>query len=85
VGGGLIDCLMVNVFVLSTVDRGLEPRSGQTKNYRICICSFFPEHAALMSKNKVLTRNQDNVSECIDMSTSRRGLLFQCAKFIKSN
>ena len=49
--GGLIDCLMVNVFVLSTVDRGLEPRSGQTKSYRICICSFFPEHAALMSKN----------------------------------
>ena len=48
----------------SVVDHGLEPRSGQTKNYKIGICCFFAKHTALRRKSKDwLARNQDNVSE----------------------
>ena len=57
------------------VDRGFEPRSGQTKDYKIGICCFSGKHAALRRKNKDwLAWNQDNVSEWSDMSI--RGLLF---------
>ena len=60
----------------SPVDRGFEPRSSQTKYYKIGICCFPAKQAALRSKNKDwLTQNQNNVSEWSDMST--RGLLFQ--------
>ena len=32
---------------LSVVDRGFEPRSGQTKDYKIGICYFSSKHAIL--------------------------------------
>jgi hypothetical protein len=32
--------VMVSVLVSSAVDRGFEPRSGQTKDYIIGICCF---------------------------------------------
>ena len=65
-----------NVFTSSVEDRGLEPQSGQTRNYRIGICCFSSKHALLSRKSKdCLVRNQDNVSESDDMST--RGLMFQ--------
>jgi hypothetical protein len=32
--------VMVSVLFLSVVDRGFEPRSGQTKDYKIGICCF---------------------------------------------
>ena len=39
------------------------------KSYKIGICCCFAKHAALRSKSKdKLARNQDNVSECGDMS-----------------
>jgi hypothetical protein len=42
------------------------------------LCCFSAKHASLMRKKKDwLTRNQDNVLECGDMST--RGLLFKRA------
>ena len=67
---------MVSELAWSVVDRGLEPRSGQTKDYKIGICCFSAKDVALRSKNKDwLARNQNNVSEWSDMST--RGLLFQ--------
>ena len=54
-----------------------EPRSGQTKDYKIGICCFSANHAALRRKSKDwLARNQDNVSEWGDM-------LFQRASTIK--
>ena len=31
---------MTSVLTSSTVDSGVEPRSGQTKDYKICICCF---------------------------------------------
>ena len=56
---------MVSVLVSSAGDRGFEPRSGQTKDYRIGICCFSGMQAALRKKNKdCLARNQDIVSEC---------------------
>jgi hypothetical protein len=51
---------MVSVLVSGAVDRGFEPRSAQTKNYKIGICCFSAKHAALRSKNKDwLARNQN--------------------------
>ena len=67
---------MVSVLTSSAVDRGIEPRSGQTRDYKIGICCFSAKYAALRRKSKDwLDRNQNNVSEWSDMST--RGLLFQ--------
>ena len=60
---------MVSVLASSVVDRGFEPRSGQTKDYKIGICCFSARHAALRRKSKGwLVRNQDNVSEWGDIS-----------------
>ena len=68
--------VMVNVLAFSMVDRGFEPRSSQTKDYKIGICCFSAMHEVLRRKNKDwFARNQDNVSEWSDMSI--RGLLFQ--------
>ena len=64
---------MVSVLASSVVDCGFEPRSGQTKDYKIGICCFSAKHAALRRKSK--DWNQNNESEWSDMST--RGLLFQ--------
>ena len=61
---------MVSVLASSAVDRGFEPRSGQTKDYKIGISCFSAKHAALKRKSKDwLARNQNNVSEWSDMST----------------
>jgi hypothetical protein len=66
----------------NAVDRGFEPRSGQTKDYKIGIYCFSAKHAALRSKSKDwLARIQNNVSEWSNMSI--RGLLYQCASTIK--
>ena len=56
--------VMVNVLTSSAVDRGLEPRSGQTKDYQIGICCFSTKNAALWRKRKHwLAPNRNNVSE----------------------
>ena len=61
--------VMVGVLSLSAVDRGFEPRSGQTKDYKIGICCFFTKLTALREKIKDwLAQNQNNVSEWNDMS-----------------
>ena len=68
--------VMVSVLASSVVDHGLEPLSGQTKDYKIGICWFSAKQAALRRKSKDwLTRNQDNVSGWVDMFILR--LLFQ--------
>jgi hypothetical protein len=38
--------LMVSVLSSSVVDRGFEPRSGQTKDYKIVMCCFSAKYAA---------------------------------------
>ena len=68
--------VMVSVLASSVVDRGFEPRSGQTKDYKIGIRYFSDTPAALWRKSKDwLALNQDNVSEWSDMSI--HGLLIQ--------
>ena len=68
--------VIASVLASSAVDHGLEPRSGQIKDYNIGICCFSANHAALRRKNKDwLARNQNNVSKWSDMSIC--GLLFQ--------
>ena len=60
----------------SEVNRRLEPKSGQTKDYKVGICGFSTKHAALRRKSKDwLIWNRDNVSEWGVMSI--RGQLFQ--------
>ena len=44
--------VMINVLSSSLVDRGFDPRSGQTNDYEIGICCFSNKHAALRSKGK---------------------------------
>jgi hypothetical protein len=54
---------VVSVLTSSAVDCGFEPRSGQTKDYKIGISCFSTKHAALRKKSKDwLARNQNNVS-----------------------
>ena len=54
--------VMVSVLASSAVDRGIEPRSDQTKDYNIGICCFSTKHAVLMRKTKDwLPPIQDNV------------------------
>jgi hypothetical protein len=68
--------VMVSVLASSAVDRGFEPRSGQTKDYTIDIYCFSAKHTALRRMSKYwFARKQANVSEWCDMSV--RGLLFQ--------
>ena len=67
---------MVSMFTSSVVDRGFEPRSDKTKDYKIGICCFSAKHALLSSKSKDwLDRDRVNLSEWNCMST--RELLFQ--------
>ena len=47
-----IGSVIVSVLASSAVDRGFEPRSGQTKDYEIGICCFSAKHAALRRKSK---------------------------------
>jgi hypothetical protein len=71
-----IGCVIVSMLASGAVDRGFEPWLGQTKEYKIGICCFSAKHAALRRKSKGwLAKNQNDVSEWIDMSTCR--LLFQ--------
>ena len=44
--------VMVSVLATSAVDRGFEPGSGQTQDYRIGICCFSARHAALGERAK---------------------------------
>ena len=57
---------MVSMLASSAVDRGFEPRSDQ--DYKIGICCFSANYAALRRKSK---ENQDNVFEWGDMSMCR--------------
>ena len=74
--------VMVSMLASSAVDRGFEPTSGQTKDYKIGICCFSSKHATVRNKRKDwLARNQNNLSEWSEMSTHR--LLFQWASTMK--
>ena len=66
--GNRIGGVMVSVLASSAVYRGIESRSGQTKDYEIGICCLSTKHTALRRKSKDwLARNHD-VYEWGDMS-----------------
>ena len=51
---------MVRVLASCVISRVFEPRSGQTRDYKIGICCFSAKHSDLRSKNKDwLAHNQD--------------------------
>jgi hypothetical protein len=80
--GNHIGGVTISVLFSSAVDRGFDPRTGQTKDYEIGICCFSAKHATLRKKDKDwLARNQDKASKWGDMAI--RGLLYQWA--IKKN
>jgi hypothetical protein len=71
---------MVSMLILSGVEHGFEPRSGQTKDYEMGICCFSAKHTALSRKSNVwLARNRDNVSDWADMPIHG---LFQSASIL---
>ena len=43
---------MVSMLDSIVVERGFQPRFGQTKDYKIAICCISAKHAALRSKSK---------------------------------
>ena len=68
--------VMVSMLATSAVDCGFEPRSCQTKDFKIGICCFSAKHAALRRKSKdCLLGIRILCPERSDMSTC--GLLFQ--------
>jgi hypothetical protein len=72
---GIGDVIVI-VLASSAIDRGVESRSSQTKDYEIGICCFSAKHVVLRIKSKDwVVQNQDNVSEWGDIFI--RGLLFQ--------
>jgi len=57
------------VLASSAIDRGFQPRTGQTKDFKDWYFLISANHTALRNKSKDwLARNQNNVSECNDMS-----------------
>jgi hypothetical protein len=60
--------VMVRAPTSSVVNSGFQPRSDETKDYKIDICYFSAKRTALRSKSKDwLARNQNNASEWSDM------------------
>ena len=69
-----IHIYIIVIKMSNAVGRGFEPRSCQTKDYKIGICCFSTKHVALRRKSKDwLALNQDSVSEWGDMSISGAG------------
>ena len=67
--------IIVSVLASSVADRGFEPWSSQTKDYKIGICCFSTKHAVLRRKSKDwLAWNQDNVFEWDDCCFSELAL-----------
>ena len=67
-----ISGVMVSMLASNTLYHGFKPRLGQTKDYKIGICCFSANHAALRRKSKDwLGQNQANVSEWNDKSIHR--------------
>ena len=49
-----IDDVMVSLLASSAVDRGFEPRWGQTKDYTIGMCCFSAKYTSLRRKSKLV-------------------------------
>ena len=58
-----IDDVMVSVLESSAVDRGFEPRSGQTKDYTIGMCCFSAKYTALRRKSKLVGSESEKLED----------------------
>ena len=57
---------MISVLTSSAVDLGFEPWLGQNKDYKIGICCFSAENAALRRKSKDwLAWNRESGATCL--------------------
>ena len=73
--------VMVNVLASSAVDHGFEPRSGQTKDFKIGICCFSTKHGFRVSVvSDVRERVQDLGSHLHFML--RRSSLVECVSVL---
>jgi hypothetical protein len=52
---------MVSMLASSSVDRGFEPQSGQTKDFKIGICCFSAKHAALKENSSQLNNCYNSI------------------------
>ena len=73
----------VSELALSAIDRGSEPRSGQTKDYKNGLCCFSAKHAALTREKKQRLSGWLGIRITCPSDVSIRGLLFQSASTIK--
>jgi hypothetical protein len=56
-----VDDVLVSVLASSAVDRGFEPWSGQTKDYKIVICYFSAKAQFLIEKVAVKTQSIQSI------------------------
>jgi hypothetical protein len=57
--------VMVSVLASSALDRGFEPLSGQTKDYKIIICCFSAKHASSRRKSNELIGSKSE--QCVQL------------------
>jgi hypothetical protein len=55
-----ISDVMVSVLASSAVNRGFEPRSGQSKDHKIDICCVFAKYATLRKREQVKFQRYDD-------------------------
>jgi hypothetical protein len=72
-------CVIVSMLTSSVVDCEFEPRSGQTKDYKIGVCCFSPKYTALRRRAKTCWLR----IMCMWSNISTLRLLFQWATTIK--
>jgi hypothetical protein len=64
---------MVSVLGSSAVDRGFEPRSGQTNDYKIGMCCFSAKHADLIiislkiNLSELVLNNNHSLTHLLDI------------------
>ena len=74
---------MASILALNVVDRVFEPRSGLSKDYKVCVRCFSAMHAALRRKSKYwLAVYHDNVSDLSDIYIRR--VFLQCASTMQN-
>ena len=56
--------VMVSVLASSAVNRGFQPRSGQTKYYKIDMCCFSSMHAVLRRKSGLFLQWTSTIKSC---------------------
>ena len=64
-----IDGVIISVLPSRVLDRGFEPLSGQTIDYKIGICCFSATHVALRRKSKNWSARNQNEAICLPVDS----------------